>query len=58
MIAKRGEIWLADLEPTRGSEQAGTRPVIIFQNDMISRFSTTVLTIPLTSNLRRASLPT
>jgi mRNA interferase MazF len=58
MIAKRGEVWLADLEPTRGSEQAGTRPVIIFQNDMISRFSTTVLTIPLTSNLRRASLPT
>jgi mRNA interferase MazF len=23
----RGEIWLADLNPTRGSEQAGTRPV-------------------------------
>jgi mRNA interferase MazF len=58
MTIKRGEVWLADLEPTRGSEQAGTRPVIIVQNDMISRFSTTVLTIPLTSNVRRASLPT
>jgi mRNA interferase MazF len=58
MTAKRGEVWLADLEPTRGSEQAGTRPIIIFQNNEISRFSTTVLTIPLTSNLRRASLPT
>jgi mRNA interferase MazF len=54
---QRGEIWLADLNPTQGSEQAGTRPVIIFQNNTISQFSTTVLAIPLTSNLRRAALP-
>jgi mRNA interferase MazF len=58
MNPKRGEIWLADLNPTRGSEQAGTRPVLIFQNDLISRFSTTVLAIPFTTNLRRAALPT
>lgn len=32
MIVKRGEVWLADLNPTRGSEQAGTRPVLIFQS--------------------------
>jgi mRNA interferase MazF len=57
MIVRRGEIWLADLNPTRGSEQAGTRPVLIFQNDLINRYTTTVLTIPLTTNLRRASLP-
>jgi mRNA interferase MazF len=57
MTVKRGEVWLADLNPTRGSEQGGTRPVIIFQNDIVSRFSTTVITIPLTTNLRRASLP-
>jgi mRNA interferase MazF len=37
MIVKRGEIWLANLDPTRGSEQAGTRPVLIFQNDAINR---------------------
>jgi mRNA interferase MazF len=58
MTVGRGEIWLADLNPTRGSEQAGVRPVLIFQNDIVSRFSTTVLAIPLTTNLRRASLPT
>lgn len=58
MTVKRGEVWLADLNPTRGSEQGGTRPVIIFQNDIVSRFSTTVITIPLTTNLRRGSLPT
>ena len=58
MIVRRGEIWLADLNPIRGSEQAGVRPVLIFQNDLVSKFSTTALTIPLTTNLRRASLPT
>jgi mRNA interferase MazF len=45
-------------KPNQRSEQGGTRPVIIFQNDIVSRFSTTVITIPLTNNLRRASLPT
>jgi mRNA interferase MazF len=58
MTLKRGEIWLADLNPTRGSEQGGTRPVILFQNNLISEFSSTIVVIPLTSNLRRASLPT
>jgi mRNA interferase MazF len=54
---KRGEVWLADLNPTQGSEQAGIRPVIIFQNDLVSQFSTTTITIPLTTNQRRAALP-
>lgn len=57
MIPKRSEVWLADLSPTRGSEQAGIRPVLVFQNDLINKFTTTVLTIPFTTNLRRASLP-
>ena len=56
MTVKRGEVWLADLNPIRGSEQAGTRPVLVFQNDVISKYTTT-LTIPLTTNLRRAPLP-
>ena len=57
MTVKRGEIWLANLNPTRGSEQAGTRPVLIFQNDQINKYTTTVLAIPFTTNIRRASLP-
>lgn len=57
MTIRRGEVWLANLNPTRGSEQAGTRPVIVFQNDVINQFTTTLLTIPLTTNLRRAALP-
>jgi mRNA interferase MazF len=54
---RRGEVWLATLNPTQGSEQAGIRPVIIFQNDIVSQFSTTTIAIPLTTNQRRASLP-
>lgn len=54
---KRGEVWLANLNPTQGAEQAGIRPVIIFQNDIVSQFSTTTIAIPLTTNQRRASLP-
>ena len=48
---------MANLNPTRGSEQAGIRPVLIFQADLLNLFTTTVPTIPLTTNLRRASLP-
>jgi mRNA interferase MazF len=57
MTVRRGEIWLANLNPIRGSEQAGTRPVLIFQNDKINKFTTTFLSIPLTTNLRRTALP-
>jgi mRNA interferase MazF len=57
MNLKRGEVWLAKLNPTQGSEQAGIRPVIIFQNDIVSQFSSTTITIPVTTNQRRAMLP-
>jgi mRNA interferase MazF len=58
MAIARGEVWLANLNPTQGSEQAGIRPIIIFQENTLSKFTTTVITIPVTSNLRRAALPT
>ncbi len=35
---KRGEAWLADMNPVRGSEQAGIRPVAILQNYVINHF--------------------
>lgn len=53
----RGEIYLADLNPSRGSEQAGVRPVIIVQRDNLKRFTRTVVVVPLTTNLRRAQIP-
>ena len=35
MTIKRGEVWLADLNVIRSSEQAGTRSVLIFQNSAV-----------------------
>ena len=58
MKIERGEIWLANLDPTKGSEQAGTRPIIVFQESTLSKFTSTIITIPLTTNQRRANLPT
>ena len=57
MTVKRGEIWIANLNPVQGSEQSGLRPVLIFQNDKINRAISTAIVIPFTSNLRRAALP-
>jgi mRNA interferase MazF len=57
MTPKRGEVWYANFNPVQGSEQSGTRPVLVFQNDRVSRFTSTIVIIPLTSNLRRAALP-
>lgn len=53
----RGDVYLADLNPSRGSEQAGIRPVIIVQRDRLAQFTTTSVVIPLTTNLRRANIP-
>lgn len=33
--ARRGEIWLADLDPVRGNEQAGVRPVLVISADLV-----------------------
>jgi len=55
--AGRGQIWLADLGEPRGHEQAGDRPVIVFQADELQHLSTVVI-IPLTTNLNRASQAT
>jgi mRNA interferase MazF len=43
--------------PIYFAPDAGVRPTIIFQNDTISMYTTTVISIPLTTNLRRASVP-
>ena len=53
----RGDIYLADLNPSRGSEQAGVRPVILVQRQNLDRFIRTVVVIPVTTNLRRAQIP-
>ena len=54
MIApRRGEIWLADLDPARGHEQAGRRPVLIISHDSLNRGPAgVVISLPITRTLR------
>lgn len=55
---RRGDIFYADLSPVVGSEQGGTRPVLIVQNDTGNRHSPTVIAAAITSQTGKANLPT
>lgn len=56
---RRGDIYRANLNPYRGSEQGGTRPVIVLQNNIGNYFGSTLVVAPLTSKVRRKkTLPT
>ncbi len=54
---KRGEIYYADLSPVVGSEQGGIRPVLILQNNVGNKHSTTTIVAPITSSLKKSNLP-
>ena len=53
----RGAIHWADLNPVRGHEQAGTRPVLILSHDIFNERSGTVIAMALTSQEQRAGFP-
>lgn len=54
---KRGQIYLADLNPVLGSEQGGVRPVVVIQNDVGNRFSPTVIVAAITARVKK-DMPT
>jgi mRNA interferase MazF len=49
MIIKKGEIYLATLDPVVGREISKTRPVVVVSNDQNNKFSGTVTILPITS---------
>lgn len=53
----RGEIRWADLNPVRGREQGGLRPVLIISHDVFNERSGTVIAVALTSQPQRAGFP-
>jgi mRNA interferase MazF len=53
----RGEIRWADLNPVRGREQAGIRPVLILSHDIFNERSGTVIAVAITSQPQRAGFP-
>jgi mRNA interferase MazF len=53
----RGDIRWADLNPVRGREQAGARPVLVLSHDIFNERSGTVIAVALTSQEPRAGFP-
>lgn len=53
----RGEIRWADLNPVRGHEQSGLRPVLVVSHDVFNDRSGTVIAMALTSQPQRAAFP-
>ncbi len=53
----RGEVWWANLDPTRGREQAGERPVLIISHDVFNARSGTVIALAITSQEPTAGFP-
>ena len=51
MKIKQYDIWLADLNPTRGTEPGKTRPVVIVQTDLLNESHPSTLVCPVTSKV-------
>jgi mRNA interferase MazF len=49
---KQGEIWFADLNPTKGSEQAGLRPVVVISGNLLNEHLSVVIVVPLTTKIK------
>lgn len=52
----RGDVFMARLDPTEGSEQAGTRPVVVISRDAINKFSPVVVVCPITDAANKSKV--
>lgn len=58
-IFRRGDVYLANLDPFFGSEQGGTRPVLVLQNNTGNFYCPTLIIAPMTSKKdKKRNLPT
>lgn len=51
MEIKRGDVFLVNLDPVKGSEEGKTRPCVIIQNNIGNKFSKTTIVASITSNI-------
>ena len=58
MLIKRGDLFWVNLNPSKGSEQAGRRPVLILQNDVGNELAPTTIIAPLTTKSFSKEYPT
>ena len=49
-LVRRGDVFLAQLDPIIGSEQAGVRPVLVVQSDLANRYFRTILSAPISAS--------
>ena len=49
---RQAEIWYANLNPTKGSEQSGHRPVLILSGNMLNKYLEIVIACPLTTSIK------
>lgn len=54
----RGDIYYADLSGGIGSEQGGTRPVLVVQNDIGNFYSPTTIVVAITAQRQKSNIPT
>lgn len=54
-LVRRGDLFLARLNPIVGSEQAGVMPVLVVQGDLASRYFRTILSAPISSSPKAQS---
>ncbi|MEI6882037.1 MAG: type II toxin-antitoxin system PemK/MazF family toxin [Bacteroidota bacterium] len=52
MKIKQFEIWLADLNPSRGTEPGKTRPVVVVQSDLLNEVHLSTLICPISTNVK------
>ena len=57
-VYRRGDIYIANLNPFKGSEQGGTRPVLVLQNNDGNYHCPTLIVAPLSSKIKKQNLPT
>jgi mRNA interferase MazF len=55
---RRGDVWLANLDPVIGSEQGKTRPTVIIQNDVANEYSPVVIIAAITTAVGPEEYPT
>ncbi|MFN5459427.1 MAG: type II toxin-antitoxin system PemK/MazF family toxin [Bacteroidota bacterium] len=49
---KQGEIWYANLNPVKGQEQAGVRPVVIISGNLLNTYLNLLICCPLTTKIK------
>ncbi len=50
---KQGDIWFANLNPAKSSEQSGLRPVVVISGNLLNQHLNVVIVVPLTTKVKK-----